>query len=181
MNSDSIYQHLVYSFIIVVYSVDIATHALGTVVLKLGRLYSFPPSIGQQFSIKMLPPQRSSTAWNYDNRFYPESEHDNNESIKRVRNDWKMTGENPVLQYPPPNWLQRHSEYRKLQQAMFLLLSLTMLYYIYLGDFLPCKFKDSNSQDQTPILHFSTPTGTQSGPIGLFLDDNKTWHIYFQC
>jgi beta-fructofuranosidase len=93
-----------------------------------------------------------------------------------------MTGGIPVLQYVPPHWFQRQSKYRKLRQAGILLLSsLVLLHYVYLGVFPPCKFKNANHQDQAPILHFSTPNGTHTSPIGLFIDDNKTWHAYFQC
>jgi beta-fructofuranosidase len=129
----------------------------------------------------MLPPYISSPIWNSDKKFDPDSEYGKNGSTKSVRNDSEKTGGIPVLQYSPPRWFQQQSKYRKLRQAGFLLLSLAVLYYVYFRAFSPYKFKNSNSQGQTPTLHFSTQTGTHNSPIGLFIDGNKTWHIYFQC
>lgn len=127
----------------------------------------------------MLPPYRSSAVWISGNKFDPESEQGKSGSIQLEGNDWDMIG--PVMQYSQPQWLQRQLEHRKLWQAGLLLLSLAVLHCVYLGAFSPCKFKTFNSNDQTPILHFSTPTGMHNPPTGLFFDDKKIWHMYFQC
>jgi hypothetical protein len=129
----------------------------------------------------MLLPNRFSAIWIFGKKFDPESEHGKNGLIKRDQNDWNMIGEIPVLQHSQSHSPQQQSVYRKLWRAGILLSSLVVLHYVYFGAFWPCKFNNFNSKDQTPILHFSTPTGTYSPPTGLFIDGNQTWHMYFPC
>ena len=172
LDLNTVSQDPVYSIILVGCSTDKVVHALET-----DKAVLFRPTIGQQSSIEMLPPYISSAIWNSDKKFHPESEYGKNGSIKSVRNDWEKTGRISL-----PRWLQYQSKYTKLRQAGFLLLSLAVLHYVYFGALSPYKFNNSNGQDQAPTLHFSTPTGTHnSPPIGLFIDGNKTWHVYFQC
>jgi hypothetical protein len=134
-------------------------------------------------SIKMISAHRSSdkTIWKSDKEFGPGSEHDKNGLMKGVEHDWNTTGGIPALQYSPSHWLQVQSDYKKLRQAGCVFLSLVVLHCVYLGAFSRCKFKNSSSQHQVPILHFSTPASTLNSPNGLFVDSNNTWHIYFQC
>jgi hypothetical protein len=122
-----------------------------------------------------------STIWNSEKKPDAESGHGEDESIKRLRNDPQKKGETSILQHPRPYLYQRQSNFRKLIQAGFLLLSLVVFHYVYFVPFLPRKVNHSDTQDQTPSLHFSTPTGTNNAPTGLFIDDDKIWHIYFQC
>jgi hypothetical protein len=95
--------------------------------------------------------------------------------------DSENKGEIHILQHPRWSLYQQQSNYRNLTQVGLLLLSMVALHYIYLGSFAPHKVKYSNAQNQSPSLHFSTPTGTHNAPICLFIEENKTWHIYFQC
>jgi beta-fructofuranosidase len=32
-----------------------------------------------------------------------------------------------------------------------------------------------------PQVHFSPPAGFMNDPNGMFVDDNGTWHLYYQC
>jgi hypothetical protein len=84
------------------------------------------------------------------------------------------------MHHPHPQWLGRQPKYRMLWQAGFILLSLALLHYVYLGGVSLCKFKDFDNRKQTQSLHFSTSTDTHHPPFGLFVDRNKTWHMYFQ-
>lgn len=78
--------------------------------------------------------------------------------------------------------LQRQSKYSKLYQVGLLWFAvLAVLHYVYYGIFPTSTFTNLGGHDQAPALHFSTPTARHTSPIGLFVDDNKIWHIYFQC
>jgi len=122
----------------------------------------------------MSPPRRFSTIWNSEKKPDAESEQGADESIKHLRYGSLKRAETPIIQNPRPN-------YRHLIQAGFVLLSLMILCYVYFRPFLPRKVKHVNPQDQNLPLHFSTPVNTHNAPIGLFIDDDKTWHVYFQC
>lgn len=112
---------------------------------------------------------------NLDEKLYLGSEHVKNELTKKLSGDLESIGYKR---------LQRQLIQRKLQKTSFLLLSLiAVLHYIYFGTFKLSSFKFMNSHGETqlPTLHFSSQTATQNSPFGLFIDDHKRWHIYYQC
>jgi len=129
----------------------------------------------------MSPPRRFSTIWNSEKKPDAESEQGEDDSIKHLRCGSLKRAEIPIIQNPRSYLYQPRPNYRHLIQAGFVLLSLMILRYVYFGPFLPRKVKHVNPQDQTLPLHFSTPISTHNAPIGLFIDDDKTWHVYFQC
>lgn len=80
-----------------------------------------------------------------------------------------------------PQQLERNIWHRRFWKIGMLFLTVVVLKYIYLEKSFSYAFKHSQNQDNHPTLHFAPPKHWIKNPTGLFIDANRTWHMYFQC
>ncbi|KAK5050873.1 hypothetical protein LTR84_003432 [Exophiala bonariae] len=110
-----------------------------------------------------------------EEKFNPVNEHNQHELMECESGNWDRREETRF---------RRQSNYKKLQRIAILSLSLAFIFhYVYSEAFNLSLFGFTHPSVlvQVPVLHFSEPTAKRNLPFGLFVDDDKIWHIYFQC
>jgi beta-fructofuranosidase len=105
-----------------------------------------------------------------DDKCISHGHHSEGAGFKALKREW-----NDI----PRGWLRRPSRF----QTAGLLLTLLLVAVLHHGSSRAWPSWDptlTKNQSQPTALHFWTQTGSHSGPTGLFVDDHKVWHIYFQ-
>jgi hypothetical protein len=79
---------------------------------------------------------------------------------------------------------QQHTRHTRLCSIGYLLFFALLIQFVYNG-WSPSTVSNHGKVDR-PIqsrqsLHFAPLKDGFNGPGGLFIDDNKTWHAYYQC
>jgi hypothetical protein len=91
---------------------------------------------------------------------------------------WDKLEESHITHHQEPQ-LRRLTAHKKL--CALSLLAVVILQYFYFGNYSCYMYKYPQEQDNHPSLHFAASQNWLNDPHGVFIDANKTWHLYFQC